>query len=122
MHKEQLKRLHTDIDEAVKSVVERYGLNYLGGTLTHDGDGISMPIKATRAVTITTALTADTNTIRAGYARVGTKVTIFDSRETQSHRTAIITDVKRKKYAFYFADDPQKRSMIGHFSLFSSTN
>jgi len=122
MQREQLKRLHAEIDSAMKPIVEKYGLEYLGGTLTHNGDGISMPIKATRAVTITTALTSTTDTIKAGYARVGTKVLIFDSRETKQHRVAIITDVKRKKYGFYFADDPQKRPMIGHFALFSSTN
>ena len=120
MQREQLKSLHSEIDAAVKEIVERYGLEYLGGTLTQDVNGIRMPIKANRAVTVTTALTADSQTLRAGWARAGTKAIVFDSKETHQHREVIITEVKRKKYGFYFADDPRKRPMIGHFGLFSA--
>lgn len=122
MNKLVVERMHNELSAAIKPILEKYGLNLQPSTLTHNIDSISLPIKGTRAVTITTALTATTETLRNGFARIGTKAVVFDSRNMRSYRNVIITEVKRKKYGFYYLDDPQKRPMIGHFELFSSVN
>ena len=121
MNKRQLTVIHEELNAAIDAVLEKHGFEHLPGTLTYDGDGFRLPIKATRSVTLQTALTAPDRVIKAGLARPGTKAKVFDSRGAQAYRDVIITEAKVKKYSFYFADDPQKRSMIGHFGLFSST-
>lgn len=122
MDKFQAQQFHNEVNAALRPICDKFGLDYQGGTLTYGSDGIRIPIKANTKVTITTALTADTNMIRAGFARPGTKAIVFDSKETHSNREVILVEAKRTKYLFYFANDPQKRKMLGHFSLFSSTN
>lgn len=125
MKEHQIDTMHRELKEAARAVLAKYGMDLQPSSLTYslktDRNGVEdfrVQIKGVTQVTLETAVTADHHMIKAGLARPGTKAWVTD--RGGQRREVIITESKRVKYGFYFADDPRKRSMLGRFSLFSA--
>lgn len=125
MQEHQIETMHRELKEAARTVLAKYGMDLMPSSLSYsrkaDRSGVEdfhVQIKGIAQVTVETAKTADANTIRAGFAEPNTKAWVTD--RDGRRREVIITEAKRSKYAFYFADDLRKSPMLGHFSLFSA--
>lgn len=116
MNREQALAMQQEIQEIIRPILAKYNMTQLPSFITWESDQFKMSINGSRTVTLETALFATDSTLKCGLARPGSKAWITDNRR---RRRVIITDTKAKKYGFYFADDPAKTSMVGHFGLFS---
>jgi hypothetical protein len=127
MTESQVKQMHDELSAVARSILEKYGMDLIPSSLTYTRkvdrsgiEGFRVQIKGIARVTVETAKTAHSDQhLRVGLAGPNTKAWVTD--RPGNRREVIITEVKRTKYAFYFADDPNRRQMLGQFHLFSTT-
>ncbi len=127
MTEPQVKQMHDELSTAARSILAKYGMDLIPSSLTYTCkpdrtgiEGFHVQIKGIARVTVETAKTADSDLhLRDGLVGPNTKAWVTD--RPGNRREVIITEVKRTKYAFYFADDPNRRPLLGRFHLFSAT-
>lgn len=125
MQEHQIETMHRELKEAARVVLAKYGMDLMPSSLSYSRkpdrsgvEGFHVQIKGITQVTTETAKTTFDQLIRAGFAEPNTKAWVTDRNGRR--REVIITESKRSKYAFYFADDQRKSPMLGHFRLFSA--
>lgn len=121
MKKSEIGKFHTELITAIKAVAAKYNMviepsNLRYGTAEDNISDFRVQIKGLydKPVEEVTG-SSDKDVIQNGWAKPNTKAAVYDKGQL---RDVIIVSSKRTKYVFYFADDQEKKHMIGPFKAF----